>query len=178
VDAPPTEIANHLRSIRMLSPPLSSLAISMKVVLNPKTHSNEIVALSGVFHKAVNSDAASSEAPSNFQRFTAIRKPDFPTLNGVLQWPGDWIATTKRKQSAGEPLFVCTNERHLLQVFVSRLAILDPDILMGHNFVGFDLDVLLHRMVHYKTPMWSRLGRLRRSKFPKLQAGAGGMGDR
>lgn len=45
---------------------------------------------------------------------------------------------------------------------------------MGHNFIGFDLDVLLHRMKHHKVENWSRIGRLRRSVWPKLQAGAGG----
>lgn len=53
----------------------------------------------------------------------------------------------------------------------------DPDVIVGHNFVGFDLDVLLHRMSRLKIPQWSKLGRLRRTQMPKLQANAGGMGQ-
>ena len=47
-----------------------------------------------------------------------------------------------------------------LQVNVHRI---DPDILIGHNFTGFDLDVLLHQMREHKVDHWSRLGRLKRS---------------
>jgi DNA polymerase elongation subunit (family B) len=53
----------------------------------------------------------------------------------------------------------------------------DPDILVGHNFIGVDLDILLHRMKANRIDLWSKLGRLRRTKWPKLQAGAGGTGD-
>ena len=53
----------------------------------------------------------------------------------------------------------------------------DPDIIVGHNFVGFGLDILLHRMKHNKIESWSRMGRLNRSVWPKLQSGAGGTGE-
>lgn len=55
-----------------------------------------------------------------------------------------------------------------------QLQRFDPDVIVGHNFIGFDLDVLLHRMKHHKIDGWSRIGRLRRTVWPKLQAGAGG----
>ena len=42
---------------------------------------------------------------------------------------------------------------------------MDPDVIVGHNFTGFDLDVLLHRMKDLKVDHWSRLGRLRRSVY-------------
>ena len=48
----------------------------------------------------------------------------------------------------------------------SPLAVIhkvDPDVICGHNFLGFDLDVLLHRMKANKVEFWSRLGRLKRS---------------
>lgn len=38
----------------------------------------------------------------------------------------------------------------------------DPDIIVGHNFAGFDLDVLLHRMKALNIQHWHRLGRLKR----------------
>ena len=53
----------------------------------------------------------------------------------------------------------------------------DPDVIVGHNFIDFDLDVLLHRMKATKVDHWSRIGRLRRTKWPKLQSGAGGTAD-
>jgi DNA polymerase alpha subunit A len=61
---------------------------------------------------------------------------------------------------------VCLNERMLLSMFMEKFKQIDPDVLVGHNFIGFDLDVLLHRMSACKIPpqSWSRLGRLQRSK--------------
>lgn len=41
-------------------------------------------------------------------------------------------------------------------------------MLVGHNFYGFDLDVLLHRMEICKIPGWSRLGALKRVKSASL----------
>ena len=48
--------------------------------------------------------------------------------------------------------------------FAAKIQVLDPDVLMSHNFIGFDLDVLLHRMSHFKIFNWSILGRLKRRK--------------
>lgn len=43
-------------------------------------------------------------------------------------------------------LFREPTESALLYSFLGRLQRLDPDVIVGHNFVGFDLDVLLHRL--------------------------------
>ncbi len=51
-----------------------------------------------------------------------------------------------------------------------KIAEYDPDVIVGHNFLGWDLDILLHRMQACNVPCaeWSKLGRLRRSRcvFP------------
>jgi DNA polymerase alpha subunit A len=44
----------------------------------------------------------------------------------------------------------------------------DPDILVGHDFLGVSLDILLHRMRELKADHWSRIGRFRRSKWPGI----------
>ena len=48
---------------------------------------------------------------------------------------------------------------------------LDADVLVGHNISAFDLSVLLHRLQALKVPLWSRVGRLRRSSVPRLTGG-------
>ena len=40
--------------------------------------------------------------------------------------------------------------------------------LQGHDILGFDLEVLLHRIDQNKIPHWSKIGRLKRSIMPKL----------
>ena len=44
----------------------------------------------------------------------------------------------------------------------------DPDVIVGHEFLGVSLDVLLHRMRELKADHWSRIGRFRRSKWPNI----------
>ena len=44
----------------------------------------------------------------------------------------------------------------------------DPDIIVGHEFLGVSLDVLLKRMRDLKADHWSRIGRFRRSKWPNI----------
>lgn len=44
----------------------------------------------------------------------------------------------------------------------------DPDVIVGHEFLGVSLDVLLKRMRDLKADHWSRIGRFRRSKWPNI----------
>lgn len=60
-------------------------------------------------------------------------------------------------------------ERALLGFFLAKLFKLDPDLLVGHDISGFDLEVLMHRIFVNKVPNWSRLGRLRRANPPQNQ---------
>lgn len=69
---------------------------------------------------------------------------------------------------------VCHSERQMLGFVMAKIARIDPDVIVGHNVLGFDLDVLLHRIKANNIPHWSRLGRLKRSNLPKLQHGPGG----
>lgn len=41
----------------------------------------------------------------------------------------------------------------------------DPDVIVGHEFLGVSLDVLLGRMRDLKADHWSRIGRFRRAKM-------------
>jgi DNA polymerase alpha subunit A len=73
-------------------------------------------------------------------------------------------------------LHSAASERALLGLLLARLAAADPDVIVGHNIAGFDLDVLLHRLQATKVAHWSRLGRLKRSRFPSLGGGGGAFG--
>jgi DNA polymerase alpha subunit A len=72
---------------------------------------------------------------------------------------------------------ILPHEKALLNCLVANLQKFDPDVIVGHNVIDFDLDVLLQRMKSNKVDFWSRIGRLRRTVWPKLQSGAGGTGD-
>lgn len=68
----------------------------------------------------------------------------------------------KIKQSRVE-IVKLMSERMLLNNLLAHIRYTDPDVVVGHNFVGFDLDVLLHRLKHTKIDQWSSIGRLRRT---------------
>lgn len=57
---------------------------------------------------------------------------------------------------------------HLLDILVVVIYKADPDVIVGHEFLGVSLDVLLHRMRDLKADHWSRIGRFRRAKWPNI----------
>uniref|UniRef100_A0A3Q4G8D8 DNA polymerase n=1 Tax=Neolamprologus brichardi TaxID=32507 RepID=A0A3Q4G8D8_NEOBR len=63
---------------------------------------------------------------------------------------------------------IASTERTLLGFFLAKMHKIDPDVLVGHDIFGFDLEVLLQRINVCKVPHWSKIGRLRRSNMPKL----------
>ncbi|KAI8907620.1 DNA polymerase family B-domain-containing protein [Powellomyces hirtus] len=149
------------------SPPLVVLSLSMRTVTNHQKHVNEIVAASGLVYNNVNIDGGSNDQQQP-SRFTVIRQ-----LNDV-PIPAGLQDLCRRHNTKVE---IHRNEHGLLGFLIAQIHRSDPDIIVGHNFIDFDLDVLLHRMKANNILHWSKLGRLNRKKWPKLQAGAGGTQD-
>lgn len=75
--------------------------------------------------------------------------------------PMEFASTVSQRNLKIECL---ANERALLNFLMALIHRTDPDVLVGHNFLGFFLDVLLHRMRDLRVDHWSRIGRLRRSQ--------------
>lgn len=69
----------------------------------------------------------------------------------------------------GTRLFQQESERSLLGFLLTKLFLLDPDLIVGHDLYGFTLDTLMHRIEHYKVPNWSRVGRLKRGNFLQIK---------
>ena len=62
----------------------------------------------------------------------------------------------KRAGRGGVPIQTMPNERALISLFFQKLQQEDPDILVAHNLMGFDFDILLSRAVHLKLATWSK----------------------
>ncbi|XP_023226396.1 DNA polymerase alpha catalytic subunit-like [Centruroides sculpturatus] len=58
------------------------------------------------------------------------------------------------------------SERALLGLLLAKICKMDPDVIVGHDILGFDIDVLMHRITVNKIPHWSRFGRLKRTGMP------------
>ena len=154
------------------SPPLCVASVSLKTVINPDTAGNEVVGASIVYMSKVNTDGPLPVQKKEIRHFSVIRK-----LDGV-GYPSGFDAMAKKanesdlgKKNGGMIISLQPNERALLTMIIMKLKELDVDAFVGHNFSGFDLDVLLHRMKELKVPHWSSLGRLKRTKFPNLGGG-------
>uniref|UniRef100_A0A8C1UTQ1 DNA polymerase n=1 Tax=Cyprinus carpio TaxID=7962 RepID=A0A8C1UTQ1_CYPCA len=144
-------------------PPLVVMSISLKTVQNPKTHQNEIISLAALIHHNFPMDKAPPRPP--FQtHFCVVSKP-----NDCI-FPYDFKDAVRKKNGIVE---IAGTERTLLGFFLAKMHKIDPDVLVGHDIFGFDLEVLLQRISVCKVPHWSKIGRLRRANMPKLGGRSG-----
>nr|CAD7257853.1 unnamed protein product [Timema shepardi] len=140
-------------------PPLVVVTLNVRSVLNPKTYQSEVVMIACLVHYAFNVDKAPPQPPFQ-QHFCAFTRP-------VGQpWPYDFreamAAYTATKLERSD------SERALLGFFLAKLSKIDPDLIVGHDLCGYDLDILVHRMTINKIPHWSRFGRLRRGNLASM----------
>jgi hypothetical protein len=63
----------------------------------------------------------------------------------------------------------CGWQRALLDFLVMKIGSVDPDVIVGHNICGFDLDVLLHRIIANNVPNWVRHARAAGSALVPVQ---------
>uniref|UniRef100_A0A452U993 DNA polymerase n=1 Tax=Ursus maritimus TaxID=29073 RepID=A0A452U993_URSMA len=148
-------------------PPLVVMSFSMKTMQNAKTHQNEIIALAALVHHSFALDKAPPQPP--FQsHFCVVSKPK------DCIFPYTFKEDIKEKNVKVE---IAATERTLLGFFLAKVHKIDPDIIVGHNIYGFELEVLLQRINVCKVPHWSKIGRLKRSNMPKL-GGRSGFGER
>ncbi|KAI9303501.1 DNA polymerase family B-domain-containing protein [Cunninghamella echinulata] len=150
-------------------PPLVIMSLNLRTILNRQKNSNEIVAISALVCNQVKIDEPTPIEDQPKQRFTAIRQ-----LANTPYPPGFQDIVNKERQQNKSVIQLERTEASLLNYLLARIHMCDPDVIVGHNFTGFDLDVLLHRMKALGTQHWHKLGRLKRKNWPKLQAGAGG----
>ncbi|KAJ1512226.1 DNA polymerase alpha catalytic subunit [Coelomomyces lativittatus] len=129
-------------------PPLTLMAISSKCCLNEKNQ-QELLILTAVTFSTSFADDRKMEP---VHHLTVARSPP-----GSMMIP--MISTNEIK--------VHQNEKSLVNQFMANLQVQDPDILLGHNLVGFDVDLLMSRLKFMNHSGWSKVGRLRRAHFPK-----------
>ncbi|KAL2611548.1 hypothetical protein R1flu_023240 [Riccia fluitans] len=160
-------------------PRLVIAAINLKTVINHKLNVNEIASASVVFCKQVKVDMPMPQAEWNthemLNHFSIVRK-----LDGGIFPVGFTSEVAKLNSKVGQNVLSHeSSERALLNHLLLKLYQLDPDVLIGHNISGFDLDVLLHRLQACKvqSKMWSKIGRLKRSQMPKLGGNGNSFGS-
>ena len=183
-------------------PPLVCTTLSVKTAVNPKTHQHEIVAVAALTHRGVGLDGATPDGgrgedqrlfqhstekqEAGSRRWTCVAaRPLGPDIAGAQDAPLDPklprdLHGELKKADHGfladrGTVTVAPNERALISVLLARIQRDDPDVLCGHNILGFELDVLLARALALKVGnAWSKVGRLKRNKPPhKWKASSG-----
>ena len=148
------------------APKLTVMSLNLRTIMDVEKSRNEIVLCGILIYQNVNPDGETIN-PTGLQT-TLIRKVK------NVPWPADFEKSLTEIKSKVQTV---PNEKALLNLLISFILRHDPDIIVGHNVIDFDLDVLLQRMKFNQVSNWSCLGRLKRSEWPKMQAGAGGTND-
>jgi DNA polymerase Pol2 len=144
-------------------PPFVTLSIKLKTVVNPKTHKSEIVSVSAVCHKNVLLETASDDTTKYLTQLSLIRPLATEGSTCIAQFPRD----IDEAIASGMPeLRRETNERALLSRLLAQIGQWDPDVIVGHNVWGYDMEVILSRCLELKVTSWSRVGRRRRTELP------------
>lgn len=141
-------------------PTLSALCVNVKTILNPRSGTHEIVMVAGVFVKEIPLTGPVREASLEpggavgTRDFVLVRPPDGQSV------PFGFSDRARSVLARGVGVEVVPNEPALLNNFLTKLLRMDPDVLLGHDLMGFGLDVLIARMNARRCREWSRLGRL------------------
>lgn len=172
-----------LRGKQREPPTVIVAALKLQTVVNHKTNANEICSASVVYLQDVRVDVGTDcranvrDMPCEWEKkarhFSLVRK-----LSGG-NWPSGWeqhVANENKtnpiaKRTKSIVLSAQADERGLLSILLARLSQIDADVICGHNVAGFDVDVLLNRLRENKVAHWSRIGRLKRTRFPNLSGG-------
>ena len=62
----------------------------------------------------------------------------------------------------------------MIDAFIGKVFLVDPDIFVAHNLCGGMFDLLLARIQHHKINHWSRIGRFKKVNIPNKKFDTGG----
>ncbi|KAI0630777.1 hypothetical protein C8Q77DRAFT_225853 [Trametes polyzona] len=139
-------------------PPLTIVSLSLRTIVNHRENIREIVCATARMWTNLDIDDPTPPEALPCTVRTFVRPLDrFP--------PNFEARASNNGKGVISPM---KNERMLLNNLLVTLHKADPDVIVGHEFLGDSLDVLLHRMRELKADHWSRMGRFRRSKWPNI----------
>ncbi|KAH0542179.1 hypothetical protein FGG08_003400 [Glutinoglossum americanum] len=151
-------------SENMEAPPLTLMSIALRTVMNTKENTQEILLASARIYENISLSDTTPPDKLPSQTFTVLRPTGQSFPIGFEQECNKHRGGIRLERS----------EQTLLSSFLAKLQTVDPDVLVGHQLEGVDYSVILSRMREKKTPGWHRIGRLKRSEWPKNFGRGGG----
>lgn len=145
-------------------PSLTLMSISLRTAFNAKDNKQEILMASAMVYENFSLTDSTPAEQLPCKSFTIMR-PHGDT------YPAGFKAEADKQKST---IFLRKTEQDLLNYFMAMFQRHDPDVLVGHRLDDVDFSVLLNRMREKKTSGWHRIGRLKRSDWPKNMGKGGG----
>lgn len=151
-------------SDNMDAPPLTFMSISLRTMLNAKENKQEILVASARVYENISLTDMTSPEELPCKTYTIMRPAE-------TAYPTGFETLAKKQRGT---VMTEKSEQMLLSKFLALLERVDPDVLMGHQLQDVNYPVLLSRMRERKTPGWHRIGRMKRSEWPKNMGKTGG----
>ena len=160
----PKAVTALKESDNMDTPPLTFMSIALRTTLNAKENKQEILVASARIYESVSLTDTTRPEDLPCKTYTIMRPAG-------TAYPTGFDALSKKQRGT---IMLGKNESMLLSMFLAVLERADPDVLMGHQLQDVDYPILLNRFRERKTPGWHKIGRMRRSDWPKNIGKGGG----
>ena len=161
--ASPKAITASKESDNIDAPPMSFMSIALRTSLNVKENKQEILVASARIYENVSLTDTTKTEDLPCSTYTIIRPVDG-------SFPVGFEALSKKQRGC---IMLEKSESMILSKFLALLERADPDVLMGHQLQEVHYPILLSRFRELKTPGWHRIGRLRRSEWPRINSKGG-----
>ncbi|KAF7444058.1 DNA polymerase [Pyrenophora tritici-repentis] len=160
----PNNIAVMSASDNLDAPPMTLMSLSLRTTFNAKDNKQEILMASAMIYDNFSLTDTTPVDQMQCKSFTIMRP------NGS-SFP---IGFEKEVEKIKGNMYLKKTEQELLSLLMAMFQRHDPDVLIGHRLDDVDYSVLLSRLREKKTPGWHRIGRLKRSDWPKSMGKGGG----
>eukprot|EP01029_Cantina_marsupialis_P015130 TRINITY_DN3311_c1_g1_i1.p1 TRINITY_DN3311_c1_g1~~TRINITY_DN3311_c1_g1_i1.p1 ORF type:complete len:1529 (-),score=552.50 TRINITY_DN3311_c1_g1_i1:228-4814(-) len=153
-----------------VTPELSAISMSIKTAFQNNGHQIAMVSL--CLHQHIKIDEPSPT--TGMKELTLICSPNSDVVlppqfdrcvNKALGGGYEKHNVQKREES----FRIYENESELLEALLEIIKSNDPDMLIGHNNVGFDLDTISNRLKILKILHPGKLGRINRRQVPEYE---------
>nr|CDS31969.2 DNA polymerase alpha catalytic subunit [Hymenolepis microstoma] len=150
------------------APPIRMVVLDVKSVVRKKSNSAEIISVGVLIdnHFYLDRPAGKKVFQSHYLVLAPPKDSVLPydLSRRMPTWGPQYQApSTGAENALLGGVDVEPNERALLGRLLTRIHKLDPDLIIGHDLWGNQLDLLVHRLISHKVAHWHRIGRLRRS---------------
>ncbi|KAI9797262.1 MAG: DNA-directed DNA polymerase alpha catalytic subunit pol1 [Piccolia ochrophora] len=146
------------------APPLTLMSLALRTTFNVKANKQEILVASARIYENLSLSDTTPADKLPCQTFTVTRP-------ATGHYPVGFETEAKKHRGA---IRVEKSEPMLLSSLLAKIQLVDPDVFIGHQLEGVDYSILLSRLRERNTPGWHRIGRLKRSEWPKNMGRLGG----